>query len=877
MTDSTTQAPRGESSAGRALGVPALFGAGLLLLIVLALPGQGAGSVHAQACPPYCGTPVITPAWHLHMCDVPYQEQLDDNRCMRGPGITEFPAGTERVYIIYCHHLPEDIGNIVRVQVKDSGGGLQYVNHPDGITYVGDGCETLVFQKRTGIPPGGSPYFTSAVWPEGPFSGVGAGIEWFVGLFVAFDADFYYGLGAEAIITARDPAANLDSLGIDEITVQVSSTTDPVGIPLVLAEQLPGSPVFKAVTPLRFSDRMSDAAAGVLHVNNRDTLTVTYCPRSCTTPYVDTAAWLQIDATVTPTSLPTYAGPRPTATSTPPPGVPIEHITLRPAPEDVGYVPQISANQSRINHLGYPTIFSGMWTNGRNRHFGMVQFRLDALPAGARISDARLELVGQDRSFIDGGEWTVQLLDPAIDAGWRSASFDQVSAAPSLARIGPVLGEFELAEGRTNAFGFAPEQLALIEARLASSRRISFRVDGPAGEDNNLFAWHSGVDVYERAPSPPDPALGPALDIGYLPAGAPPTPTPPPSPTSPPSSPSPATGTPPVGSTSTPTSTPDGAGPIDPTATPPAGTALPSPTGDGSPSATPSAPGPGPGSTPSPTATQAATGTAPTAVPSDTPPAGAVGRQVCITAFEDRDGDGTRSLDERFAAGVTVQLTHVGSGAFVTWTTDGANDPDFCWNGLTDGSYTIETTELPIGMISSGPDEIAFEIPMPVASRTFEFGIRSADAPTAAPTATATPAPSLTPTPRPTPTPLPTVTGPQGSVCALVFSDLNGDGFEDPGEPAIADAVVQVQDERRRPLLELHSRAEGRVCAPLATGIYYVVALPVAGYAATTPTEEVVLVTDGDTREVRFGWYHETSGARLIHLPFAVRQVRPGR
>ncbi len=858
--DSTPPPAQDEPGTVRWFGAPALFGAGVLLLIVLALPGQGSDSAYAQACPPYCGTPVITPAWHLHMCDVPYQEQLDDNRCMRGPGITEFPSGTDRVYIIYCHHLPEEVGNIVRVQVKDSGGGLQYVNHPDGITYVGDGCETLVFQKRTGIPPGGSPYFTSAVWPEGPFSGIGAGIEWFVGLFVAFDADFYYGLGAEAEITARDPASNLDPLGIDEITVQVSSTTDPVGIPMRLLEQATGFPVFKAALPLRFSDRMSDAAAGVIHVNNNDTITVSYCPRGCTTPYSDTATWIQIHATVTPTSLPTYAGPRPTATNTPPPGVPIEHITLRPAPEDVGYVPQISANQSRVNHLGYPTIYSGMWTSGRNRHFGMVQFRLDSLPAGARILDARLEMIGQDRAFIDSGEWTVQLLEPSIDAGWRSASFDQVRTAVSLARIGPVLGEFELAEGRTNAFGFSPDQLGLIEARLGSSRRISFRADGPSGEDNNLFAWHSGVDVYERAPAPPDPALGPSLTLGYVPAGTGPTQTPPPSQTPSATTPTPRTSpTSPPTSGPTATSTPGGSETSVPTPTPPLSATV--PPGSAEPSASPSATDVG-----APTATPAP----PTGVPSATPIGGARGRQACITAFDDRDGDGSRSPAERFVAGLTVQLTHLASGAFVTWTTDGANNPDFCWNGLTDGSYALKITELPFGMISSGTAEHRFEVPMEEVSLTFEFGIRSADAPTATP--------SPLPTTRSTPTPLPTVVGPQGTLCAIVFSDLNANGFDDPGEPLIADGLIRIENEVRSPVRVILSRGDDRLCVPLATGVYYVTMEPLLGHEPTTAGEEVVLVTDGAVRDVRFGWHRQIShGAQRLFLPLALRQVRASR
>ena len=96
------------------------------------------------------------------------------------------------------------------------------------------------------LKAGGSPYYTSAVWPEGPFSGIGAGIEWYVGLYVAFDADVYYGRDAQAAITARDPAANLDPSVRDRITVRVTSDADPTGILVSMIEEAAAFPLFHA-------------------------------------------------------------------------------------------------------------------------------------------------------------------------------------------------------------------------------------------------------------------------------------------------------------------------------------------------------------------------------------------------------------------------------------------------------------------------------------------------------------------------------------------------------------------------------------------------------------------------------------------------------
>lgn len=899
----------GRARAPAAAGVRAAWWIAAAVFGVLAASGvtrQPPRDAVAQACPPYCETPVITPAWHLHMCDEPYQVQLDDNHCMEGDGVTEFPAGTDQVYIIYCHHLADEMGNVVRVQVKDSGGGLQYVNHPDGITYVGDGCETLVFQKDTGIAPGGSPYYTSASWPEGPFSGIGAGIEWYVGLFVAFDADFYYGNSAEAEITARDPAANEDPTAIDEIVARVTSDSDPVGIDVELREEVAGFPVFKTARRLRFSQLASDPAEGIIKVANGDTVRVTYCPRECRTPYVDTAVWLSLEATVTPTPLPTYAGPRPTATSTPRPDLTVEYVELRPAPEDVGYVPEMSANQSRPNHLGYPTIYAGMWARGRNLHYGLIQFDLSALPPGARAVDARLELTGKTRDFIGDGVAEIQILAPSIDPVWRLATFDDIDRAPVVSAVGVPIDEGSLAEGRVNALGFSSEQLRHVDERLAGTRRLSLRVDGPRVERNALFAWHSGVDVYGREKAPPDPASGPLLVLGYTLDEPDPSPPPGSSPTATAPGVTPASPTPVTTEPATPTgiagatAVPSETAILSPTAT--ASATSPQPGTPSGATITPSlTPNPTPIWTPTPTATATVTGASPTdgpdpsptrsapegtssatatatagpgGTPIPTPDGPPTGRQVCVSAFDDRDGDGARGAGERFVAGVTVRLMHVASGAFVTWTTDAANDPDYCWSGLTDGEYSLEALELPRARVLSGPAEHTFAVPLPAASTTFTFGTRDASAPTVAPS------PSRSPTepPTPSPTAMPTVVGPAGELCVAAFLDRGRDGFLDAGDELLAGFRFAVADEGREPERALDSRSEHHVCTLLPAGVHFVEVAAPAGYTATTPTEQAVLLTDGGSVAVSFGWYRPSEGTSdRAYLPLGIRALRqPG-
>ncbi len=681
---------RPDSGRRRQLVLPVIA---LTVLAAMAFAAARAPGVEALACPPYCPTPIITPSWHLHMCDKSYEEQQGDNHCMNGPGVTEFPAGTDRVYAIYCHKLSDTVA----VQIKDSGGGLQYVNHPDGVTYTGEGCESLLWWPRYGIPAAGSPYFTSASWPEGPFTGVGAGIEWFIGLFVAFDQEIYYGNHAEALITARDPAADLNPTAVDTITVRVTSTSDPVGIELTLSQDTPGFPVFKLERALRFSQMASNQAQGVIQVANRDTVTVSYCPRACKQPYTDTATWYLFEVTITPTPLPTWPGPPPTLTPTPPPDLDVEYITLRPAPADVGYVPEVSTNKERPNHLGYPSVFSGMWTRGTNKHYGMVQFDLSPVPEGARIMDARLEMVGRESRFAKGGSWQVALLDPAIDPLWRSATFDVVHDTPVVGAIGPPLTDVDLAVGRANGVGFSPDQLALLGSRLVTTRRASFRIDGPDRDENNLFAWHSGVDVFGRDPEPPDPALGPALHLAYSLPGEPGEPTP-------------------TWEPGVPTAIRTATGTLEPSPTL-TGTASPSPT---------------------------ARADVPTRTVAAPPGTATSGRQLCVLAFDDRDGDTMRDVGERLLPGVTIQLTHRRSGAFVSRTTDGANVPDYCWDGLTDGGYDLTVTALPGGYEASGASERRTTVPLAVSPALFEFGARQRTTPTSRPTASPTPSPGAT-------------------------------------------------------------------------------------------------------------------------------------
>jgi hypothetical protein len=244
----------------------------------------------------------------------------------------------------------------------------------------------------------------------------------------------------------------------------------------------------------------------------------------------------------------------------------------------------------------------------------------------------------------------------------------------------------------------------------------------------------------------------------------------------------------------------------------------------------------------------------------------------------DLNGDGLRDADERFLPGVTLKLTHLPSGVFDTWTTDGTNDPDHCWSSLIDGAYRLEAQSLPSGLVASGGRERLFTVPFPGLPALYAFGARTPA--TVTPTPRATIRPTLTPLPSPSPspsdTPQPTVTGPAGQICAAVFEDRDGDGRQN-GEPYLAGQDLEILENADRLVLRrLRSRADAAVCVALPLGVFVVRMDPVSGAIATTLQEQLVgLLSDGARREVGFGW-RWPARAWQIWLPMSlVSRSRP--
>lgn len=128
------------------------------------------------------------------------------------------------------------------------------------------------------------------------------------------------------------------------------------------------------------------------------------------------------------------------------------------------------------------------------RQIGGLLFPLGAVPAGARLSSAVLELTGlSDAGLAAEGSWTVDLLDPEAAENWSGQSYARLAAAPSDAMPSAWrLGAADLAAGRLNRLAFSEAARAVLAERFAQGR-VAFRISGPAeGAGDNHFAWDTG-------------------------------------------------------------------------------------------------------------------------------------------------------------------------------------------------------------------------------------------------------------------------------------------------------------------------------------------------------------------------------------------------
>lgn len=272
-------------------------------------------------------------------------------------------------------------------------------------------------------------------------------------------------------------------------------------------------------------------------------------PLPTLTPTIDTTPSLSSTPSPTPprSTVPVSAVPSPifafmdpTATPTPYPGGGI--YNLSPKAGTAGWV---TSDEPRGNHLGDSYLYTGVF-DGVVYH-GIFQFDLSAVPRGATIHTAVLELTGLDARRLGGsGVWEIRVLTREVDGGWSDHTYQDIHNATVQWTLPPALGVSDLAVGEANTFELSREQMRDLERRLLEEHyTVSFRLDGPLAGENSVFAWDTG---HGMATLGHPPRL--VLNVGARPKTPIPTGSPPPSSTPTPS----LTPTPSI--TPTPTDTP---------------------------------------------------------------------------------------------------------------------------------------------------------------------------------------------------------------------------------------------------------------------------------------------------------------------------------
>lgn len=135
--------------------------------------------------------------------------------------------------------------------------------------------------------------------------------------------------------------------------------------------------------------------------------------------------------------------------------------------------------------------------------------------------------------------------------------------------------------------------------------------------------------------------------------------------------------------------------------------------------------------------------------------------------------------------------------------------------------------------------------------------------PTSTPTPTATPIPTSTPTPTVTPTATPAI----GAIEGLVYHDSSNDGAYQPGEPTLAEAVVDVWQGQNLLASQTTGTDGAFAFSNLEAGVYLVKEKSPPGYGPAWPTESLsVGVSAGQRSVVEFS--HQ-------RLPTATPTVTP--
>jgi len=175
----------------------------------------------------------------------------------------------------------------------------------------------------------------------------------------------------------------------------------------------------------------------------------------------------------------------------------VQMVELTPSADKVGYV---DSSNRLGNYLGSSHMYGGLDTRPHRPRtlYPTFQFDLGSLPAGAKIIAAEVDVVGRDDRYMDAfgyGAWHLQLLDSSVDLS--PLRFWDVDNAGVLASVPPKMSapevtDYDLAPDLVNTFIFSEGQLGLLQNRIDTTGRVTFRIHSVLEKPRarNIFDWY---------------------------------------------------------------------------------------------------------------------------------------------------------------------------------------------------------------------------------------------------------------------------------------------------------------------------------------------------------------------------------------------------
>jgi uncharacterized repeat protein (TIGR01451 family) len=192
--------------------------------------------------------------------------------------------------------------------------------------------------------------------------------------------------------------------------------------------------------------------------------------------------------------------------------------------------------------------------------------------------------------------------------------------------------------------------------------------------------------------------------------------------------------------------------------------------------------------------------------------------QICVTKFEDLDGDGVQDPNEPLLPNWVFNVTDPSNNPVGTITTTPPGTPPACLTVAAPGTYTV-TEQVQSGWMPTTPNPQTVTV-QPGQTVNVTFGNQG-----------------------------------KAEICIFKFSDLDGDGKQGPNEPPLAGWQFTVSPAPLPPTTSpVTTGPQGSICFGVAApGTYTITEQVQSGWTVTTPNPQTVTVTPGQLVNVFFG------------------------